>query len=256
MKKIILAALAIAVLLGAAGCGGKASPNKVYSSEDLTGKDIGVVADSAGTVYAAGYGSLHTYQSAETMLVDLKNDILDCAVADLEVARAAIRKVRGLEILDEPLVEAELCFAVAKENPDLTEDVDKALKTITDAGILEDIVTGYEDEEGFRYGSPSDVDRSAGTITVAFDGAFPPYSYDDGSGNIVGLDVDVARAVCDYLHVDMEIAVVPREELVTTVQFGKADLSLGGVTNNEEDAELVDFSMPYAGCTQVIVVRK
>ncbi len=256
MKKIALAVLVLAALLGASGCGGKTAPNKVYSETDLAGKDIGVVAGSAATVYAAGYGALHAYASAETMLVDVKNDILDCAVMDEDAAKETIHKVHGLKILNEPLVKADLCFAVAKENPDLTADVNKALRTLAAEGVLESIVGGYMGKSDYVYASPPDVDRSAGTITVAFDGSFPPYSYDDGTGQLTGIDVDVARAVCDLLHVDMETAVVPRDELVTTVQYGKADLSLGGVTDNEEDAQLVDFSNAYAGCTQVIVVRK
>ena len=54
----------------------------------------------------------------------------------------------------------------------------------------------------------------------------------------------------------MEVSVVPETDLIITVQYGKADFSLGGVTNNEEDANLVVFSDPYAECTQVIVTRK
>jgi polar amino acid transport system substrate-binding protein len=256
IKKMLFAALALAVLFGAAGCGGKNAPNKVYSADDMAGMNIGVVAGSAATVYAEGYGTLHAYESAETMLVDLKNNILDCAVMDQYAAKATLRKVRGLKILGEPLVQANFCLAVAKENPDLTKDVNSALGTLEDAGILEDILEGCTGKSDYTYVSPPDIDRSAGTLTVAFDGNFPPYSYDDGSGTLVGLDVDIARAVCDLLHVDMEISLVPRQELVTTVQYGKADLSLSGVTNNEANALLVDFSDPYTTCTQVIVVRK
>ncbi len=256
MKKILTAALALAVVLGVSGCGGDLEPNKVYSINDMAGMDIGVVSGSAGTVYADGYGTMHEYVAAETMLVDLKNGILDCAVLDKEDARTTMRKVHGLTRLDEPLIDAEFCFAVAKENPNLRDDVNNALSVIEDNGILENIIKGYREQGDYAYVSPAGVDRSAGTITIAFDGRFPPYSYDDGSGTLVGIDVDIARAVCDLLHVDMTVVVVPREELVTTAQYGKADLSLGGITNNEADAGLVDFSDPYTGCTQVIVVRK
>ncbi len=256
MKKMIISVLALGVLLSAAGCGGRLEPNKVFSIDDLTGKSIGVVEGSVGTVYAAGYGTLYPYVSAETMLVDLKNNVIDCAVTDKDVAKETIRKVHGLTILDEPLADGDFCFAVAKENPDLTEAVNNALKQLANAGILEDIINGYKGQSEYVYVSPSDIDRSAGTLTVAFDANFPPYSYQDSDGTVVGLDVDIARAVCDILQVDMTISIVAREELVTTVQYGKADLSLSGVTNNEIDAELVDFSAPYTSCTQVIVVRK
>ena len=256
MKKIAAAALALLILLSASGCGGKSSPNKVYAESDLTGKNIGVVTGTAGTVYADGFGLLYAYASAESMLVDVKNAVLDCAVMDEDEARAALRKVSGLAVLKQPLVEAAFCFAIAKENPDLTEDVNEALDFLMDEGIVKSIIEGYEGQSDFVYESPEDIDRSVGSLTIAFDGSFPPYSYDDGSGTIVGIDVDIARAVCDMLHVEMVVSIVDKDELVTTVQSGKAALALGGVTNNEEDAQLVDFSDPYTECTQVIIVRK
>ena len=256
MKKIAAAALALVILFGASGCGGKSSPNNVYSESDLTGKSIGVVSGTVATVYASGFGTLFEYASAESMLYDVKNAILDCAVLDEDTARAAMRKVHGLTALKEPLVEAAFCFAVAKENPDLTQDVNAALAALTSEGVIESIIEGYDGLSDYVYTSPQDADLSAGSLTVAFDGSFPPYSYDDGSGTLVGIDVDIARAVCDLLHVEMVVTVVERAELCTTVQYGKSDLSLGGITNNEEDAQLVDFSAAYVTCTQVVVVRK
>jgi len=56
----------------------------------------------------------------------------------------------------------------------------------------------------------------------------------------------------------MKISLADRTDgnLLKTVQFGKADFSMGGVTNNEEDFKLVDFSDPYDKTTQVIVTRR
>ena len=255
MRKIIMLILGLAAALSFSGCSGNAAPNAVHGPADLKGRNIGAVEGTTAKSYADTYGTLRTYQSAETMLVDLKSGVVDCAVMEQSAAKAIIGKVPGLKILGTPLVKADLCFAVAKESPDLTKAVNGALKKIADSGLLVKIVNGYKTPGGFRY-TPASVDTSAAALTLAVNGDFPPYSYDDGSGQTIGIDVDVARAVCDILHVQMKITLVPRKDLVTGVQFGKASFALGGITNNKDDAKLVDFSDSYAKTTQVIIVRR
>ncbi|MEL4106174.1 transporter substrate-binding domain-containing protein [Oscillospiraceae bacterium WX1] len=255
MKKIFVLAIALFMLLGLSACS-KTPANTVFSTKDLTGKNIGVVKNSAAVVLTAGYGTQHPYDVAETMLVDLKNGGLDCAVMDETAAKAAVRKVSHVKILSQPVYEADFCFAIAKENPDLKEAVDSALQQLKKSGTLKKIIDGYSKQNGYRYTSPSNADHSVGTLTLAVGGAFAPYCYQDEKGAYVGIDIDVARAVCDILRVDMKVSETKRDNLVTIVQFGKADFSLGGVTNNENDAKLVDFSNPYTTSTQVIIVRK
>ena len=185
--------LLLSVIPAIAGCAGKAAPNTVGAPEDMMGKTIGYVTGTPAAVYAEGYGTLQAYQSAETMLVDLKNGALDCAVMEESAAKSAIRKVSGLKILKQPLVKDDLHFAIAKENPDLTKVVNEALKTLNDSGVLGKIIDGYKTADGYRYKTPAGTELSAGTLTLAVIGGFPPYSYDDGKGNAVGIDVDIAR---------------------------------------------------------------
>jgi ABC-type amino acid transport substrate-binding protein len=256
MKKAFVLILTLYVVIYMAGCGAGVPPNTVYSAADLEGRQIGVVLNSAATTYAAGKGTVHEYTTGETMLVDLRNGALDCAVMDDSIARPLLQKVRGLRILSKPLLKSDFRIAIAKENPDLTKDINKALKELGDEGVLARIVGWYLNGEGDRYAPAADTDRSAGTLTLAVDSRFPPYAYDDGQGNIVGIDIDVARAVCDRLHVDMKITVFDSSSLITSVEFGKADLALGGLTDDDSDKKLVDMSNTYVTCTQVIVTRK
>lgn len=256
MKRILVLAAVLAALLLMSGCAGGMPANTVFSAGDLNEKNIGVVKGSAALFYARDYGKLQSYESGETMLVDLKNGVLDCAVMDEALAKSLTGKVPGLKLLPEPLVDSEFCFAIAKENPDLLEAVNGALKKLRESGTLEQIIEGYRPSNTFRYTSPESIDLSRGKLTLAVDAIIPPYSYLDETGQPVGIDIDIARAVCDILQVEMEVSVVTESDLIITVQYGKADFSLGGVTNNEEDANLVVFSDPYAECTQVIVTRR
>lgn len=256
MKRILVLAVIVTALLQITGCGDKIAANTVRSADDLNGKKIGVLSGAVASYYADGYGTLHTYESAEAMLVDVKGGFLDCAVMNAALAKSTGKKVSGLKILKEPLVNEDFRFAIAKENPDLLEDINAALTELSDSGTLDSIIEGYAPGGTYRYTSPDDVDRSHGTLTLAVDAVLPPYSYMDSTGKPAGIDIDVARAVCDLLRVELAVSIVEESELVITVQYGKADFSLGGITDNEEDAKLVVFSEPYTTCTQVIVVRQ
>jgi polar amino acid transport system substrate-binding protein len=255
MKRILVLAVVLAALL-LTGCAGNTAANTVLSKDDLKDKNIGVAKGSAATFYADGYGTLHPYESAETMLVDLKNNVLDCAVMDEAFAKSLIKKVSGLKILTEPLVESEFSFAIAKENPDLLEAVNAALKELKESGVLGKIIDGYQPGGDFRYTSPDNVDLSHGSLTLAVDAAMPPYSYYDDNKQPAGLHIDIAHAICDILHVGLNVSVVDSSELVITVQYGKADFSLGGIADSEENAKLAVFSNPYTTNTQVIVTRR
>jgi polar amino acid transport system substrate-binding protein len=255
MKKTTLTLLITAVLLFAAGCRGELPLNTINTDHDLTGTDIGVIENSLSAVFTSGFETVKTYASPETLLFDLKNNVIDCAVMEKNVAKSAMKQVRGLKSATE-LITAELCFAVAKENPDLRADINAALNKLRDNGVIKSMTDGYFGGKAFKYESPESLDRSKGTLTVAVDGTLWPYAYDDGAGSITGLDIDLARAVCDSLGVDLEVTVVDRADLLKTVQIGKADFALGCIYENEEDAALVDFSDSYIESTQLIIVRR
>jgi polar amino acid transport system substrate-binding protein len=255
-KKLLYTLIALSVLLTAAGCSDKMPENTVYSVNDLAGADIGVLFGSAASTYASPHGTLHFYDSGEALFDDLKNGALDCAIMDESLAVKLTDKAPKLKILPEPVFEHAFSFMIAKENKDLTEDVNSALAGITESGLLQQIIDGYILETGYQYKSADNTDRSEGTLTLTVASDFPPYEYDGEDGAIIGLDIDVARAVCDLLHVDLEIKTADKDIRLTSVRFGKADMALGGLYLNDADAEIVDFSDPYVTCKQVIVVRK
>ena len=255
MKKTIIYIIVLLLLLSAAGCAGKLPPNTANPEINLAGADIGIVDKSSSSVFTEGIENVRGYPSADALLLDLKNSAVDYVVMEESTAKAAMKQIRGLKIQSD-YIKARLSFVVARENPDLRDAINAALVQLDDNGVLKSITGNYFDGKSYQYVSPAGIDRSKGTLTLAVDGKLQPYAYDDGTGKIVGFDVDVARAVCDILGVDMKVTVINRAELLKTVQFGKADFALGCIYENDKNKGLVDFSSPYMDCTQVIVVRR
>ena len=255
MKKIIFGILAAALLLAQTGCGNGKTPNSVFGPQDIEGKKIGTLSSTASKKYADAFGEAVSFSSSDELLGALKSGSVDCVVMDASKAESIVSKKSGAKILPDPLVDNVYCFAVAKENADLTRDINAAVKKLEEAGVLAGIRGRYVNGVEFEY-TPPEVTNPKGTLTAAVTSDFPPYSYKDEDGNLTGMDVDIARAVCAEIGISLEFKEMDTASLITTVQYGKASFALGGIYMTEADKELVDFSTPYMKNVQVIIVRK
>ena len=90
---------------------------------------------------------------------------------------------------------------------------------------------------------------------MATNAEFPPYESMEG-GEIVGIDVDMMRAVCDRIGMELEIENMAFDSIIAAVNSGKADVGVAGMSVTPERQKNVSFTQGYAVSTQVIVVRK
>ena len=93
------------------------------------------------------------------------------------------------------------------------------------------------------------------TLVMVTEAGFAPYEYYE-NGEIVGVDVDIAREIAKKLGKELEIKDVAFDSIVNEVKTGKADFGAAGISYNEERAEEVDFTINYATSKQIIVVRE
>lgn len=92
-----------------------------------------------------------------------------------------------------------------------------------------------------------------GVLVMATNAYFPPYEYYEGE-EIVGIDVEVARAIADKLGLELEIQDMEFGSIITAVQTGKVDMGLAGMTVTEERMQNVNFTTTYATGIQSIIV--
>ena len=63
--------------------------------------------------------------------------------------------------------------------------------------------------------------------------SFPPYeSYEDGQ--IVGIDMDIMRAVSDELGMELKIEDMAFDSIIPAISTGKVDIGAAGFTVTEE----------------------
>ena len=105
------------------------------------------------------------------------------------------------------------------------------------------------------YESPKDGDHSKGKLIMATNAEFEPYEYHEGD-EIVGIDADIAQAICDKLGYELKIEDMEFDAIIAAVNSGKADFGLAGMTITEDRQASVDFTDTYANASQVIIVKK
>ena len=92
-----------------------------------------------------------------------------------------------------------------------------------------------------------------GVLVMATNAEFPPYEFHEGS-EIVGIDVEIARAIAEKMGCTLEIEDIAFDSIIAEVSSGKADMGLAGMTVTDERKQNVDFSDTYAHSSQVIIV--
>jgi len=101
----------------------------------------------------------------------------------------------------------------------------------------------------------SDI-TSSGTLRIGTDATYPPFeTVDTATGDVVGFDMDLVRAVCAKYEVEPEFIITPFDGIVPGLRTGKYDVIISAFTITPERARQVLFSRPYYDAGQTIAVR-
>lgn len=98
--------------------------------------------------------------------------------------------------------------------------------------------------------------QSKGTLVIATEGNWSPWTYHDGNGVLTGFDIEIGTLIAERLGVKPEFKEVPWESILAGVDTGTFDIACNGVGYTEERAQKFLFSDPYVYTEAVLVVRK
>lgn len=261
-KKLISIMLVSAMAAAMAGCGSSVSANSVNSRDDLQGKTIGVQLGTTGDEDATSYekengSTVERYNKGADAIQALKTGKIDCVVIDQQPAEAFVEKNDDLKILSDTFDPEEYAICIAKDNTDLTDSFNKAIEELEKDGTIDSIISNYIGDEAGKhpYETPEGTEYPNGTLTMATNAQFEPYEYYDGD-NVVGIDADISKAICDKLGYELKIEDMEFDAIIAAVSSGKADFGAAGMTVTEDRLKNIDFTDTYTTACQVIVVRK
>ncbi|MBS7577301.1 MULTISPECIES: transporter substrate-binding domain-containing protein [unclassified Enterococcus] len=104
-----------------------------------------------------------------------------------------------------------------------------------------------------------DAVKKDGKLTVATSADFPPFEFQilkDGQNQIVGSDIDLAQKIADKLGLTLEIQNSDFNTVLTSLQAGKSDIAISGISAQPERKKTFDFSTTYYQSVNKVVVKK
>ncbi len=101
--------------------------------------------------------------------------------------------------------------------------------------------------------------KDKGKLVLATSADYPPYEWHlmkDGKDEIVGFDIEIAKAIADSLGVELEIKDLDFDGIIPSLTSGQADIGVAGLSATPERLNAVNMTSPYYQNEQVIIVPK
>ncbi|EHJ51667.1 transporter substrate-binding domain-containing protein [Streptococcus macacae] len=101
--------------------------------------------------------------------------------------------------------------------------------------------------------------KNKGKIVVAMNPEFAPFEFktlQKGKDTIVGSDVELAKAIAKEIGVKVEFSSMSFNNVLSSVQSGKADVGISGISATKERQKAYDFSETYYESVNVVIVKK
>ena len=97
--------------------------------------------------------------------------------------------------------------------------------------------------------------RERGTLIIATEGDWSPWTYHDEDDALTGMDVELGALIAEELGVAPEYQETDWDSILAGVDDGRFDIACNGVDWTAERAEKYNFSTPYVYMQEVLVVR-
>ena len=95
--------------------------------------------------------------------------------------------------------------------------------------------------------------ESKTTLVIGIDDKFAPMGFRDANNDIVGFDIDYARAAAEKMGVEVKFQPIDWKTKELELSSGRIDLIWNGYTITEKRKEQVLFTKPYLENSQVVV---
>lgn len=276
MKKFFAVAMALVMVLALAACGGDSAPaandndgaadaapqakQTIFTLDDLAGKTIGVQLGTTGDIYAASDiegAVIERYSKAADAVQALKTNKIDAVIIDNGPGSVFVEQNSDITMLEEDFTVEDYAICISKDNSDLTAAFNGAIAELKTNGtldaILDKYINGVEGAPG--YVTPEGTQYPNGKLVMATNAYFPPYEFYEGQ-EVVGIDPEFAKAICDYLGYELVVEDMEFDSIIASVNSGKADFGAAGMTVTEDRLQNIDFTDSYCTGIQSVLVLK
>ncbi|HEM2743845.1 TPA: ABC transporter substrate-binding protein/permease [Streptococcus suis] len=249
--------------------------NIISSYKDLKGKTVGVKNGTAAQNFLEenkdkyGY-NVKTFDTGDLMYNSLSAGAVDAVMDDEAVIQYAIQQGQDLSIDIEGEAIGSFGFSVKKgsQYEYLVEDFNKALAEMKKDGTYETIMNKWlgastTSAESTDYSSRLSLTGNASakatpvksSYTIVADSSFAPFEYQDESGNYVGIDMELIKAIAEQQGFTITIQNPGFDAALNAVQAGQADAVIAGMSITDARKEIFDFSNAYYTSNILLAVK-
>ncbi|TGR64734.1 transporter substrate-binding domain-containing protein [bacterium M00.F.Ca.ET.194.01.1.1] len=100
------------------------------------------------------------------------------------------------------------------------------------------------------------VSAAAQEVKIATDGGYPPFNSQDSSGNVIGFEADLYKDLCKRIEKTCTMSVTDWDGIIPSLNQGRFDAIMAGMSITEDRKKVVAFSKPYADLPTVIIVNR
>lgn len=248
--------------------------NTISSYKDLKGKTVGVKNGTAAQNFLEenkdkyGY-NVKTFDTGDLMYNSLSAGAVDAVMDDEAVIQYAIQQGQDLSIDMDGEAIGSFGFSVKKgsQYEYLVEDFNTALAAMKEDGTYEKILNKWlgssTSTESTDYSSRLSLTGNASTkatpvkssYTIVADSSFAPFEYQDESGNYVGIDMELIKAIAKQQGFTITIQNPGFDAALNAVQAGQADAVIAGMSITDARKEIFDFSDAYYSSNILLAVK-
>jgi polar amino acid transport system substrate-binding protein len=243
-KRVCIALLFTLFLLP--GCGKRET---ITTLEQLAGKEFGVptgtVADKL-VLSKFPHATFKYFNSVFDAALAVQAGKVDAVAYDEPILKNIAAKNSGLLVLPGMITVDNYGFAVQPDKGELKKNIDLVVDDLQKNGTYEAMLQRWLPKTGAPAAMPDiPLTGSRGVLRLGTAAVTEPFSFIDGSGEVVGFDIELGRRIAQRLDMGLEVVNMDFGGLIPALASGKVDVIAACITITEERAKKVLFSAPY-----------
>lgn len=221
---------------------------KVNRLDDLSNKQFavptGTVADQL-VLSRFPDAQFQYFNSVLDSAMAVKVGKADAAAYDEPILRNIAAKNPGVRVLPDMITTDHYGIAVRMDDQALKTVIDDVVAEIKADGRYTAMMQRWLPERGNPGAMPEIPEGEEGVLRLGTSAVTEPFSYIDGSRQVVGIDIEIARLVARKLNKKLEIVNMDFGAMIPALMANKVDMIAACITITDERAKKVLFSEPY-----------
>lgn len=195
----------------------------------------------------------------------------------LSITACSKKEEVGFKITTTQLTNEPIAVCIKKGNTELKQKIDEAIATLKENGTMLEIseewlggdyVTNIDEkltgmDEAPETSAPEETTDASDfnvedmtKLTIGVDDTYPPMEFRNEDMELVGFDIDFAKALGEELGVEVEFIPTAWDGIFAGLMSNKYDVIISSVSMTPERLQGFEFSNPYLANGQVIVVKE